>query len=192
MFAIQKIKQLFGIQELKDAQLECLEAFSNHQDTMCILPTGYGKSVIYQMSPFIHFAKTLENPSGEIDFTNNPFITFVLTPLNSIIKDQVSDLCTRGIKACALDFSGEEAQTYLTSMSSLNLGDTSSSEDEDTDGQLELVNISMEAILQGKYNLIYAHPEALISTVKGRDLLLKLRDRVVCIAVDEAHMIFEW
>ena len=42
------------------------------------------------------------------------------------------------------------------------------------------------------YNLIYAHPESLISTTHGRRLLHTMRKEICVVAVDEAHIIHEW
>lgn len=57
-----------------------------------------------------------------------------------------------------------------------------------------IVNVPQDDIIKGKYTLIYAHPEALISTDKGTHLLSAMeREGIIsCIAIDEAHMILEW
>ena len=189
MDRIEEIKQIFGFKhELKDCQLECLNVFSKKRDLVAILPTGFGKSIVYQMTPYIaHGQKML--PFDQINCT-----TLIITPLNSIMKDQVFDLCKRGIKACAIDFRAQNALTYVPSMADLNLGgDTSSSSsDDDEEGQLDYVGVSLDRVAEGKYQLVYAHPEVFVSTEKGRTLLRKMKSIVVAIAVDEAHMILEW
>jgi hypothetical protein len=46
----------------------------------------------------------------------------------------------------------------------------------------------------GQYHIVFAHPESLISSKYGRELLLseKYRDNVVPIVIDEAHCIIDW
>lgn len=51
---IKTVSERLGFkQELKDAQIECLCNVLNKQDCIAILSTGYGKSLIYQLSPHI-------------------------------------------------------------------------------------------------------------------------------------------
>ena len=56
------------------------------------------------------------------------------------------------------------------------------------------VKVDIDDIIDGKYRLIYTHPEALLDTQIGMKLLRtkKLRRLVGCIAIDEGHMIQEW
>ena len=56
------------------------------------------------------------------------------------------------------------------------------------------ISVTMEDMKQGKYRLVYAHPEALLTAPQGRALLRSpfYRNKVSCIAEDEAHMIYEW
>jgi hypothetical protein len=52
--AIANAKQILGITfELKPEQVAALQAFSEGRDFVCLLPTGFGKSVIFQMLPFL-------------------------------------------------------------------------------------------------------------------------------------------
>jgi len=69
----------------------------------------------------------------------------------------------------------------------------SSNEVEDSNPR-PVVNVPLEDIATGKFSLVYAHPEALMSTASGEALLNKLQKGGVisCIAVDKAHMILEW
>ncbi|KAH3751394.1 hypothetical protein DPMN_185950 [Dreissena polymorpha] len=57
-----------------------------------------------------------------------------------------------------------------------------------------VVNVPLEEIVEGEYSLVYAHPEAFLSTSIGTAILRAFeRDITVsCIAFDEAHMILEW
>lgn len=76
--------ELFGFEHFNDGQYEILEHTMNGNNTIGILPTGGGKSLIYQ------FASLLE-----------PKITIVVDPINSLIKDQIDGLSKKfGITRC--------------------------------------------------------------------------------------------
>ena len=75
-FARRKI----GIEyQLKEKQLETLKKLWEKRDCICVLPTGYGKSIIYQLLPWFL--------QGERE---RPGIDIVVAPLSSIIIDQVA------------------------------------------------------------------------------------------------------
>ena len=101
----------------------------------------------------------------------------VINPLNSIMINQCKSLAKIGINSCYLDFLRNKAETFVN------------------ESTRELVTEpDLGALVCDKYNVIYAHPEAQIITRGGQDLLRDSRfeSHLVCIAVDEAHMILEW
>ena len=49
----QALQQHFGYQEFRDGQLATIEAILAGQDTMAILPTGGGKSLLYQLPAYL-------------------------------------------------------------------------------------------------------------------------------------------
>ena len=57
-----------------------------------------------------------------------------------------------------------------------------------------ITNVEIQDVLDGKYHLIYAHPETLLgSKAVGKMLRSKLyKELVCCTVVDEVHMISEW
>ena len=64
---------------LNESQYEAVKA-----DTICILPTGYGKSLIHQLFPFVFDAYLgYENTSSSI---------IVISPLNALMVDQITKL----------------------------------------------------------------------------------------------------
>lgn len=75
--------------KLKDKQLEAIKAIVQGKDCLVVLPTGYGKSLIYQCLPslFDYILKLSEVKSTVI----------VVSPLNSLILDQVKKLQSKGI-----------------------------------------------------------------------------------------------
>ena len=157
----------FGYYNFKEKQRESFKAVAQRKDAIVILPTGYGKSVIFQSIPF----NLSLRDTGSLD-TNN--IAIIVTPLNSLIHNQVSKLVDLGIKACSLDFTGTEAHTY-----------------EIVGPDQIKASVPLLDITSGKYNLLYAHPEAILSP-SGRRLVHQIRKNVVYLVVDEAHMIMEW
>lgn len=115
-------------------------------------------------------------------------VGLVITLLNSIMLNQIQALHTMGISACSLDYSCSKAQTFQYDRDS----DESRDDADDCDSQI-LTTAPISDIVEGKYSLIYAHPEALLSCVQGERVLKQLRKRemLVCIAIDEAHIILE-
>lgn len=87
--------ELFGFEQFNDGQYEILEHTMNGNNTIGILPTGGGKSLIYQ------FASLLE-----------PKITIIVDPINSLIKDQIDGLSKKfGITRCLNLTSSNENRT---------------------------------------------------------------------------------
>jgi superfamily II DNA helicase RecQ len=76
--------------EIKDKQYEALwSVVKNKSDTICVLPTGYGKSLIYQLLPFMFDFY----PRGEDnDLSSSSSFVLVISPLNALMIDQISKL----------------------------------------------------------------------------------------------------
>ena len=51
--AIQEAMQKLGLSYLKDKQREAVETFLRGEDTVVALPTGYGKSLIFAILPYV-------------------------------------------------------------------------------------------------------------------------------------------
>jgi ATP-dependent helicase YprA (DUF1998 family) len=88
---------------LKEKQVETLKYVYEGKDTMAVLPTGYGKSVIFQLLPFLFQWKFGQQ---------QPMICIIVTPLNSIMQDQVMTLRKRGIPACYFNIQGSSVKTF--------------------------------------------------------------------------------
>ena len=177
---IAKAKELIGFDKhLKPEQVECLISALEGQDVMAVLPTGFGKSLVFQLAPFVIGLKR----GNSVD--NIDCCALVITPLNSIMVDQCQSLCKMGIRACALDYTCVHAETFTND---------SDSDHSDTENESILTTVSLDDIVRGKYQVVYAHPEALLQTARGERLLNRLSHskRLACVAVDEAHMILEW
>lgn len=98
----QALHQHFGYQEFRDGQLETIEAVLAGHDTMAILPTGGGKSLLYQLPAYLR-----------------PGIVLVVSPLISLMQDQVDRLHRRGEKRVLL-LSGQDRRARERQLGQLN------------------------------------------------------------------------
>ncbi|MCP4418320.1 MAG: ATP-dependent DNA helicase RecQ, partial [Chloroflexi bacterium] len=80
------LKQVFGYDELRPLQPEVIQNVLNKKDSLAIMPTGSGKSICYQL-PALMF-------SG---------LTVVVSPLISLMEDQVAQLRELGVTAVYLN-----------------------------------------------------------------------------------------
>lgn len=116
--ALYILRKYYGYSEFREGQLSIILNILNKKDVFCIMTTGAGKSLCYQIPALI-----LEG------------ITIVISPLISLMKDQVDSLKDSGINAAFIN-------------STLTLE--------------EITNIINECLI-GKYKLIYIAPERLES-----------------------------
>lgn len=123
--AKEALSKYFGYDEFRDAQEKVIESILNKKDTVAIMPTGAGKSICYQIPALLIQG-----------------VTIVISPLISLMKDQVDSLKEMGVKA-----------TFINS--SLN----------NLEIQERIFNANM-----GMYDLIYLAPERLESEEFCRSL----------------------
>ena len=70
---------------------------------MCVLPTGYGKSLIFHLMPLLFAKHELDSDSfGGISSEDVNTIVIVISPLNSLMSNQISRLSLSGIRAAVL------------------------------------------------------------------------------------------
>ena len=90
---------------LKPKQMICLEHLYFKRDVICVLCTGYGKSLIFHLLLVLLFAKEmlLMNESvWDIDISAVTAKVIVVSPLNALINNQISRLGISGIHASVL------------------------------------------------------------------------------------------
>jgi len=86
--ALDLLQQYFGYPDFREGQKQTVEQVLNGIDTMCIMPTGGGKSICYQVPAMVL-----------------PGVTLVVSPLISLMKDQVDTLTQLGIPATYINSS---------------------------------------------------------------------------------------
>ncbi|MDK3011085.1 DNA helicase RecQ [Bacillus sp. RB3] len=116
--AQELLASYFGYSSFRRGQDETIKNVLDGKDTVCIMPTGGGKSICYQI-PALVFEGT----------------TLVISPLISLMKDQVDTLVQNGISA-----------TYINS--SISIAEA---------------NQRIQLAKQGHYKLLYVAPERLDS-----------------------------
>ncbi len=110
------LKQYFGYDAFRPGQREAVRALLSGRDVLCVMPTGAGKSLCYQVPALLL-----------------PGVTLVVSPLISLMKDQVAALNQAGVRAAYLNSSLTPRQFQL----------------------------ALENAAQGMYRLIYVAPERL-------------------------------
>lgn len=140
----QVLKETFGYTTFRQGQERLVDSTLSGRDVLGIMPTGAGKSICFQV-PALLF----------------PGITIVVSPLISLMKDQVSALNAAGIHAAYINSSLTERQFYK----------------------------AMDFARQGRYKIIYAAPERLMTE---SFLALAKEVPISMVAVDEAHCISQW
>src|SRR5437588_2085669 len=84
----ERLQSLFGLDDFRPAQKEVIEDVLAARDVLCVMPTGAGKSLCYQLPAAIQGGLTL-----------------VVSPLISLMEDQVQQLRDEGIPAALLNSS---------------------------------------------------------------------------------------
>ncbi|CAB4009301.1 Werner syndrome ATP-dependent helicase homolog [Paramuricea clavata] len=181
-FAIRN--SLYSNIMLKPKQVICLEKLFFGSDVLAVLPTGYGKSLIYQILPLLLYCKEwlegiqIQRSINECDLTS---VVIVISPLNSLINDQIRKILTTGLR-----------------VSILNVNRTCDDITSDSSGDEVLCDVveldKKERLLAGYYNILFAHPESLLSSRFGRSLVNSVvyQKNVCALVIDEAHCIIEW
>ena len=92
-----KLKEWFGFETFKRGQKEIIESILAGKHTLGILPTGSGKSLCYQLPTYL-----IEKP------------TLVISPLISLMDDQVMQMKLNGESHVSYIHSGTVSYTHLT------------------------------------------------------------------------------
>ena len=93
MTPLEALKRYFGYDSFRPGQAEIVDAILAGRDALAIMPTGAGKSICYQLPALLL-----------------PGITLVISPLISLMQDQVKALNAAGIRAAYINSSLSESQ----------------------------------------------------------------------------------
>ena len=146
MESIDILKQYFGYDTFREGQRPLIDSVLKGRDVLGIMPTGAGKSMCFQIP-----ALMMEG------------ITLVISPLISLMKDQVGALNQAGVHAAFLN-------------SSLTMGQ-----------YVKALRLAKE----GRYKIIYVAPERL-ETEGFLEFVLSENVHISFLAVDEAHCVSQW
>jgi ATP-dependent DNA helicase RecQ len=140
------LKKYYGYSQFRPGQGQIIDSILNGNDVCVIMPTGAGKSICFQI-PALLF----------------PGITLVISPLISLMKDQVDALTGLGIPATFINssLSWREAKRRI------------------------------QKATHGEYRLLYIAPERL-ETESFSELVESLSQSVSLVAIDEAHCVSQW
>ena len=115
------LSDTFGLTDYRPGQKEAVHALLSGRDVMCILPTGAGKSLCWQLPAVAHAG-----------------LTVVVSPLIALMRDQVQHLAEIGVPAVSMDslMSREEKQAAL---------------EEIRRGKARIVFVSPERLMQQRF-----------------------------------------
>ena len=141
------ISRYWGYTTFRPLQKAAMDAVLSGRDSIVVLPTGAGKSLCFQAPAVVHAG-----------------VAVVVSPLISLMKDQVDTLVGNGVAAALFNSTLSPA--------------------EKTD--------VVAGLRQGRYKLLYVSPERLVGEGSEHFLSLLSSIDVSFVAVDEAHCISQW
>lgn len=151
------LKESFKLKGFRHHQLETINATLNGEDAFVLMPTGGGKSLCYQLPAVVQTGKT----KG---------VTIVISPLISLMHDQVEHLRKLSIRAATVN------------------GDTDATE------RRNIMSCLREEFPEQHIQLLYLTPEMVSQSGQMGDILSNLhrRSRLARFVIDEAHCVSQW
>ncbi|KAJ2623135.1 ATP-dependent DNA helicase sgs1, partial [Coemansia sp. RSA 1290] len=149
------LRQVFKMKEFRSRQLEAINATLDGRDVFVLMPTGGGKSLCFQLPAIIQKGKTRG-------------VTIVVSPLLSLMQDQVEHLVEWGIPALSLTGTlppDRRAHVFR---------------------ELDMSEMRLR--------LLYVTPEMLSKSSAARNAIDRLyrRGQLARFVVDEAHCLSQW
>ncbi|MEZ4388855.1 MAG: DNA helicase RecQ [Candidatus Krumholzibacteriia bacterium] len=144
--ALDILRRVYGYPEFRGQQAEIIAHVTAGGDALVLMPTGGGKSLCYQIPALLR-----------------PGLGVVVSPLIALMQDQVAALRQLGLRAAFLN-------------SSLSAADARRVEHLVQDGQLDLLYVAPERLLQER----------------TLELLAGAAGGLAVVAIDEAHCVSQW
>jgi ATP-dependent DNA helicase RecQ len=141
------LERYWGYKSFRPLQREAMDAILAGRDSIVVLPTGGGKSLCFQAPAVVR-----------------PGLALVVSPLISLMKDQVDTLVGNGVAAACYN-------------SALAAGEKAS---------------VVSGLREGRFRLLYVSPERLVGDGGEGFLNLLSQCQVGFVAIDEAHCISQW
>jgi ATP-dependent DNA helicase RecQ len=136
------LRRVFGLREFRPPQREIIEDLIDGRDAFVLMPTGGGKSLCFQMAAL-----------------HRPGVAIVVSPLISLMKDQVDGLAATGVQAAFYNSSleGSEARRVLARLHA---------------GELDLLYVAPERLMSAEF----------IERLRGIDIALIAVDEAHCVS----------
>jgi ATP-dependent DNA helicase RecQ len=141
------LERYWGYTSFRPLQQEAMEAILGDRDSVVVLPTGGGKSLCFQAPALVR-----------------PGLALIVSPLISLMKDQVDTLVGNGVAAAC--YNSALAPDVKASV--------------------------MAGMREGRFKLLYVSPERLVGEGSESFVSLLAACGVRFVAVDEAHCISQW
>lgn len=146
--ATQLLQRFFGHSSFRHQQAEIIEHISTGGDALVLMPTGGGKSLCYQLPALLRHGTGI-----------------VVSPLISLMQDQVQRLSQQGIRAALINSTVPN----------------------------EIARETVQLAFRGELDLLYVAPERLVSDFFLAILDgLYAAQKIALFAIDEAHCITQW
>lgn len=161
------LRMLFRKQDFRPGQIPILNRALQYKSVIGLLPTGGGKSLIYQIAAMLQ-----------------PGVTLVIDPLRSLMKDQYDGLIGAGIDCCSYINSSIEVPEAIKAKGAKEIQDYRIKERERRSKCLE----------QSEFLFMFLSPERL-SILNFRERLKNMQETGVYFAygvIDEVHCVSEW
>lgn len=147
------LREVFHLDGFRPNQLEAVCSTLKGEDVFVLMPTGGGKSLCYQLPALIKSGRTRGT-------------TLVVSPLISLMQDQVQHLLDKNIKAGMISSKGDDADKAAT----------------------------LKLFRDGQMDLVYLSPEMITASGRVRNIIDKLvqSQQLARVVVDEAHCVSSW
>lgn len=151
------LRDVFGLRGFRPNQLEAINATLSGKDTFVLMPTGGGKSLCYQLPAILKSGKTRG-------------VTIVISPLLSLMEDQVSHLRELDVQALLINSESSHEEKNL------------------------IFDALKEDRVEQFIHLLYVTPEMLNKSPSVINALesLHARNRLARLVIDEAHCVSQW